>query len=119
MARYIFVVLTDAVPGEDAAFNDWYDNRHVADVLKVDGYVSAQRFRFVDRQGGHPAPLRYLALYEVEADDIDATHQRLAAVAGSSEMPWHPAFDRSTVIGWYFEPIGEKRIRTGAESVRP
>ena len=42
MAKYTFVVLTNAVEGKDDAFDEWYTNTHLGDVLAVPGFVSAQ-----------------------------------------------------------------------------
>src|SRR5690606_19186746 len=46
--NYAYVVLSNPVPGRDQEYNDWYSNRHLADVVAVPGFVSAQRFRLVD-----------------------------------------------------------------------
>jgi hypothetical protein len=53
-------------------FNEWYSSRHVHEILRVPGYLSAHRFRVTrHRVGGAtdsvPEPFQYLALYEVEA----------------------------------------------------
>ena len=37
MAKYTFVVLTNAVDGKDDTFNEWYTNTHLGDVLAVPG----------------------------------------------------------------------------------
>jgi len=60
MAKYVFVVMTNAVAGQEAEFNRWYDEEHLADVLKLPGMVSAQRFQ-VKR-----------ALHSVVAGKVDA-----------------------------------------------
>lgn len=62
------VVLTNAAPGRDADFNDWYSNVHARDTMRMRGALAQQRFRFADEQvqdfaGGFPA--QYLALYDV------------------------------------------------------
>ena len=112
MARYVFVVMTKPVEGQDAEFNDWYTNRHLDDVLKLEGFVAAQRFKFMPRQpDARPSPYPYLALYEVETDDLEATQQRLRSVAGSDVMPWSPALDRTDLVGWYFKPISERKTK--------
>jgi hypothetical protein len=41
MAKYTFVVLTNAVEGKDDAFDDWYTNTHLGDVLAVPGSVGS------------------------------------------------------------------------------
>jgi len=81
MAKHMLVVLTNAADGRDEEFNRWYNDVHLGDVLGVDGFVGAQRFA-LDAVGGDP-PHRYLALYEIETDDIDAAVQRLADSAGT------------------------------------
>jgi hypothetical protein len=93
----------------EAEFNDWYDNVHLQDVVAVDGFVSAQRFRVVDVGEGpdRPAPAhRYLALYEADTDDIDAIAAELMARAGTDSMMISPALDSGTAQTFWVEPIG-------------
>lgn len=74
MAQYKLVVLTNAVEGHDADFNAWYDDPHLGDVLKVAGFTSAQRFVLGDAQlTDAPLTHKYLAIYDFETDDLDAT----------------------------------------------
>ena len=109
MSRHLFVVLTAPTPGMEDEFNDWYTNRHLSDVLKLEDYKSAQRFRFVP-QSPDDRPLRpYLAIYETETSDVPATQRRLREVVGTDAMPFIPAIDRTQSIGWYYEEITEKR----------
>ena len=66
MSRYVFVVLTNASGGRDDEFNEWYNNQHIPDVLKIPGFVAAQRFNIAGAQmDGATSPWRYLALYEL------------------------------------------------------
>ncbi|WP_167480822.1 hypothetical protein [Mesorhizobium waimense] len=44
MSRHVFTVLNNPVEGREAEFNAWYDDRHVHDILRLPGLVSAQRF---------------------------------------------------------------------------
>ena len=73
----------------------WYDNVHRADVLKPAGFTAARRFApvpnpdGVDSTGG--IPWTYVALYEVEADDLRAAHANLLAAADRGELPLDPA----------------------------
>lgn len=105
MARYVFVVMTNSVEGKDDTFNDWYTNRHLGDVVRLGPYVSAQRFRLANTSPEQEAPHRYLALYEVESDDLDATRELLASVVRTEAMPWSEGIDDATIKGWYYEPI--------------
>ena len=51
MARYQYVVMTNAVEGRDAEFNEWYTNIHLKEVLEVPGFTAATRYRVVARPG--------------------------------------------------------------------
>jgi hypothetical protein len=112
MSRYLYVVQSSPVAGREDEYNDWYTNVHLADVLKVNGFMSAQRFRFRPADGPHTPQHRYLALYDVETDDLQATedHNQYLATE-TSEMPMTDAFDMSTFTRCYFEPITDRRER--------
>ena len=43
--RKIQLVYSNPVPGMEDEFNEWYSDRHVHEILRVPGYLSAQRFR--------------------------------------------------------------------------
>lgn len=106
--KYLYVVMTNAVEGKDAEFNEWYDNQHIDDVLRVPGFVSAQRFRIVTDPDTGPCPQRYLSLYELETDDLPAAHKALVDAAETPVMPIDPSLDFETAAGWYYEPITER-----------
>lgn len=83
--RCKLVVLTNCVEGEDEEFNRWYSDMHLDDVLKVQDFVAAQRFRLAGVVSADK-PYRYCAIYEVETDDPAAALARLQAKAGTPEM---------------------------------
>ena len=82
MARHTLVVFTNAAEGKDEEFNRWYNDVHLGDVLGIEGFVEAQRFELKDMDGSAPSH-RYLALYQIETDDIDAVIGRLTSSAGT------------------------------------
>ncbi len=62
MARHIYIVGSGfADPGQEAAWNEWYENVHLPRILAVRGFHGAARFRRLSGQ----AP-DYLALYDIE-----------------------------------------------------
>ena len=68
MIEALYVVLTNAAPGRDADFNDWYTNVHARDTMRMRGGLAQQRFRLAGEQVqdfAEPFPAQYLALYEV------------------------------------------------------
>ncbi len=95
MDSYCFVIISSAVEGRDAEYNDWYDNQHLADVLAVPGFVSARRFQILDENNS--SSQRYLAIYEIESDDPEKTLADLNSRAGTSAMELSEAFDQTSV----------------------
>lgn len=104
--RMLYIVLTNAAPGGDEVFNDWYNDTHLPDVLAVPGFVAAQRFRFVDHPALRPYPYRYLAIHEVAADQAHSALTELAARAGTDRMLLSPALDTSGVAAAPFAVDG-------------
>lgn len=108
MARYTFVVLTNSVEGRDQEFNNWYDNQHLDDVLNVEGFVAAQRFRLATTDPAQEFSHRYLALYEVETEDLEKVQLALQEASSSSRMPISTSLDRENAVAKYFEPITDR-----------
>jgi len=107
MARHILLVLSNATVGRDDEFNDWYTDEHLRDVLSVDGFVAAQRFRLSDAQlqPDRPAPHRYLAVYEIEADDVAAPLQALLAGVTTGAIPLSETLDLASLATFAWTPI--------------
>ena len=98
----------DIDAAHEAEFNRWYDEHHVIDVLNVPGHVSARRFRLADTQFQFNTVTpthRYLALYEIETDDIAGTLQEIVNRAGSADMVMIDAIDMSGMSAPLYEEI--------------
>jgi hypothetical protein len=110
MPKYTFVVLTNPTPGKEAEFNRWYNEQHIPDVLQAQGFVAAQRFRLADTQMGDDTnkPYKFLALYEIETDDLAASLKDLASRANTPEMVMSDAIDIKNVGAFVFTPAAEK-----------
>jgi hypothetical protein len=81
--RGVFVVQTQATPGREAEYAEWYDSQHLPEViesLRAAGFVSARRFMKVP-EAGTPTDewSSCLVVYEVEADDLAQSYAMLAA----------------------------------------
>ena len=71
MPKGIFLAYTNCVERQrDEEFNRWYTHTHLPDLLKAQGVVSARRFFNLNPGVG---PSQYLALYEIESDDVQAS----------------------------------------------
>jgi hypothetical protein len=112
MAKHVFVVFTSAVEGRDEEFNEWYDNTHIHDVLKVPGYVAAQRFKVVSELSSGIAPkCKYIALYEMETDDPAKTLSELVSRAGTAELANSEAMDLNEFGGMIAAAIGPREVK--------
>ncbi len=112
MATHRLMVFTRAMPGREAEFNDWYDEVHLKEVLEVEGFVAAQRFALAPSQIGdvgdeEPAP--YLAIYEIEAESVEAALERLNASADGMNMS--DALDLTSTKAIAYTAIGERTRR--------
>jgi hypothetical protein len=61
MPTVLFVVKATIASSREEAFNRWYDETHVPDVLKFPGVVSARRYRALEGEDTY----QYMAVYEV------------------------------------------------------
>ncbi|HLZ71989.1 MAG TPA: hypothetical protein VKV26_18955 [Dehalococcoidia bacterium] len=117
MAKHLFVVLSNAVAGQDEAFNTWYTERHLGDILKIPGYVAAQRFKLSETQlSEDPPPYGYLALYEVEADNVEEARRAMAENVGGG-LYIDPSIDLTPgrTVAWFYSPITERLTTATAQ----
>jgi hypothetical protein len=115
MRKYMLVVMTNPVEGRVDEYDDWYTNEHLTDVVGLEGYDAAQRFRFTDAHpaGAEPPTYRYMALYEVAEENLEAAKASLAAatveraeaeVAGRKpQVPVSQAMNPDRVAYWFVE----------------
>ena len=78
--RAVFVVLSEPFSQEEEdRYNDWYDHTHVPALLRLDGFVRASRWRIPEWLPVSQAlgERRYLALYELETDDLSGALEQM------------------------------------------
>jgi hypothetical protein len=111
MARYLQLVETSPVAGAETEFNRWYDGVHVPQVLTMPGFLTGQRFRLI---GDDPAfGPRYLAVYEIESDDIAGTLRTIRDTAPTRTKS--PAIDVAQSVVRMYEVLGARLTRLGGE----
>lgn len=104
MAHYKLVVLSEPHEGREDEYNRWYNDVHLGEVVRVPGFVSAQRFRLHTPMGGE-FPHKYLSIYEVECDDPQKVLDGLVAATQAGEMDISGALDVESPVVGLFEPI--------------
>jgi hypothetical protein len=85
MERGILIVETRlSSPELEAEFHRVYDEVHIKEMLGFDGFVAARRYAPWGHEGG------FVAIYEIEAEDIEAARQALTAQMGTGQLTTPP-----------------------------
>lgn len=103
-----------AAPEQEAEFNRWYVEEHLDDVLAVAGFKAARRYTLSPVRpmaDTEPSPYGYLAVYEVEADDLEVAGRDLQAALDSGGIPISETFDLSGFSVDFYELMpGSERL---------
>lgn len=105
MTESRLIVLSNAVAGRDDAFNRWYDDVHLADVVAVPGVTAAQRFTLAPGEAW-----AYAAIYEIAAGDPEAVVADIVDRWSSGRMRPTDAFDMDSYRMVLATPLGPRRI---------
>lgn len=108
MTSYRFVVLSNAVDGRENEFAQWYDTNHLPEITAITGITSGQRFRVAAAPAAARMnannPYAYLAIYEIETDDIAAV---VAALSDPSTRVRSDSVDLSRTVAWMYQELDE------------
>jgi hypothetical protein len=81
MAKGIILVESfPSSPDREQEYNNWYDEVHLGELVALDGFVSARRLRPVDGNGP------YVAIYEIEGENLQSVLDNMIASAGQLTM---------------------------------
>lgn len=86
--KMIMIVETDVEPDKEQELFDWYANEHIPEIIAVDGFVRARRYRAVE---GKP---KFVAIYDFEAAENRETPE-YAQARGAKRM--EPFLSNTTV----------------------
>ncbi|SDG26354.1 hypothetical protein [Pseudonocardia oroxyli] len=91
------VLINPASAADEQEFNRWYDEVHVPQVVeRIPGIVGATRLRLTKEQLLPEEALpsrRYLTIYDVETNDVQATADRLGTALGDGTLDLSSAVD--------------------------
>jgi hypothetical protein len=75
-------------PSRDDEFNEWYADTHIPEVCAIPGIVSARRYKVHDAGfvRADPSAPRYLAIYEIDTDDLADPLEELVTRAGDGRI---------------------------------
>jgi hypothetical protein len=100
----LLFAFSNPAEGREDDFNTWYDDVHIADVLKVPGIVSAQRYALAP---GARNAHRYLAVYEVDGDPTAAAKALFAGLK-SGDIPMSDTIDGANAAISVWVPQGDR-----------
>ena len=112
--RYAMLVFANPIPGKEAEFNDWYTNTHMGDLVQLQGWMGAQRFRIVTNVQPRPSAAGYahgyLIIWDLEETDANAALGRMTAAIGGGKSRLGAAFNYTPGAGanGTYEAIGPR-----------
>lgn len=81
MPKGVMIVQSRPVSaGREDEYNEWYSSVHIPEILAVPGFTSARRYKALGPDG----PV-YVAVYDIEADDIMTPVKELGARSASGQ----------------------------------
>ena len=80
MATVLMMIKSTVATAEEEAFNRWYDNDHIPQVMSYPGTVSARRYKTLLSNDQY----QYMALYELDSEETFAAFQKSDHLAAMS-----------------------------------
>lgn len=100
------VVLSNPVLGREQECDNWYRSVHLKEMVKLPGFVSAERFDLAHPMAAASA-YQYLAVYHIECDDIEAVINELVTAAEDGTLTMSDALDRHNAYATVYSSAGE------------
>ena len=103
--RHLFFAFS-AFTGDQSAFDAWYDEEHIPQVLRAPGTAGAERFVIADTKpvpGTNPLDLGHVALYELDGSP-GPFREEVKRLLISGEMVL-PDFIRLPLAAMFLRPV--------------
>jgi hypothetical protein len=112
--RHIYIALTNAIEGRDAEFIEWYSEHHLREIVqKIPGFLTGRLYGLNALQqpgrGARPMqfPYKYLAIYQIEMDDIGSIDRALEVIRRETPNTSHNGKLDPDHRGWVYTPTGQ------------
>lgn len=112
MTRYLFFAYSDCKdPDREDEYNEWYNTKHVPDMLEIPGMIQATRWTSAEERTGNQR--KYLAMYELETDDIEEFDNKVRKATMSTIEQGRfsdlPVFEPPEVPRFYYQIMPTKK----------
>jgi hypothetical protein len=108
MTQYTYLIHSKPREGRDDDFVAWYNTRHLTDMLRIDGVVSAQLVQ--PSAAKSSAPEKYVAIFEFDTEDVEGLFAEMYRRGGTDDMPVSDALDTTSIATYLYEAAGERRF---------
>jgi hypothetical protein len=115
--RYVFLVMSDPLPGREFDFNDGYQNMHMGDLVQLPGWTGAQRFRLVPNVMPRNTQPLYrrgnLIIWDQEGTNLDKLRSDANAAIAGGKSRLIPGFDYGPdgAVSVTYQVIGARMTR--------
>jgi len=115
--RYVFLVMSDPLPGREFDFNDGYQNMHMGDLVQLPGWTGAQRFRLVPNVMPRNTQPLYrrgnLIIWDQEGTDLGKLRSDANAAIAGGKSRLIPGFDYGPdgAVSATYQVIGARMTR--------
>jgi hypothetical protein len=89
MPKAVLIVQSQASDeSREDEYHKWYSQTHIPQLQEIPGVMSARRFTLTGGGFGpaDPSVPAHLAIYEIEADDLDSVVNEIATRAGDGRI---------------------------------
>lgn len=107
MPRYRMITLTRPIEGREDEYNHWYQDVHLPQVTTMPSMKAAQRFKVARTLSGD-SHLPYVAVYEIETDDIDGVLTAINESMADGRLTMTDAVDATDSFAIVCEEIGKR-----------
>ena len=107
MQRWVNMVELNCAPSREAEFHEWYNTIHIPDRMNTPGFNGARRYEAREARDGRG---QYLAIYNLQSDDIDQTWSRVLADRAQEEKIGHSSSTRNNLVIPFWRDVLWKQI---------
>lgn len=108
MTRYQLHLHTKPIAGREDEYHRWYDETHLAEVVGLTDFLSGERLALVSLAPDATPSDSYLAVYEIETDDLPKTLGRMRTAG----LQLSDALDTASVRTQVFRSLDAKVTRS-------
>src|SRR5258705_520523 len=103
--RYVYLVMSDPLPGRAFDFNDDYQNMHMCVLVQLPGWMAAQRFHLATPPPGAAPPrlkfTKYLVIWETEGTNAQGLQDALIAATKAGQVKTLAADPATAQSSWW------------------